>query len=324
LKAILIITFIFIHIAGFICGGKSDAVRTVTISLPKKTYKTYEPIELRYEWINRKNIIDSIYMYGLRYEVKYTITDEKGFVYKHTLNEILNEPDVLMYPFFLGPGDTLDKIITLNDFGKRYAYKLGEFIFGTIAYFPPGRYKVYATLNEHVNRDFKAPFNTNEIEFEVEDVDETGRQILELARNEKYSEAMSLYPENYFKEYLISWNILTKITEYMKAVFKDNHYKDTTSLPQMYQSFFETYPNSIYNLGDMFIINYLSVSSENMDEVYIKMNELLQKYPNTLIAKRIKSIFDTEKTTGQKLRIHELELRENAGLKNEAEPNNKK
>lgn len=271
-------------------------VTVVNISLPKKIYKMYEPIELQYEWINYKDEPDTIWaLFSSSAFIKQFITDEQGKVYKNNYMEL----DAMYMPqYFVAKGDTLKKTITLNHSGKKFADSMGEQYFHCFNYFPPGKYKVYSVIDRDVIKEYPEPIKTNEIEFEITGLTDQDENILALAQKEKYEEALNLYPSNYFDEHLMKSEINMRIKEFYKAGEMNERYKDTSVLPEKYEAFFEKYPNSLYNLGDGFLIRYLRVSSRDSAGAQLKMEELLNKYPGTNIARTVNEIMQRQNRTG--------------------------
>lgn len=268
----------------------------INISLPKKVYKLYEPIELQYEWINYKDEPDTIWaLFSSQAFIKQFITDEEGNVYKNNNWEM-----DAFYPaqYFVTKGDTLIKTITLNHSGKKYSDFVGKEYFHCSSYFPPGKYKVYSVIDRDVIKEYPKPIRTNEIEFEVTGLTVEDENILALAQQEKYEEVLRLYPSNYFEEHLLKSKINMHIKEFYKADVMNERYKDTSVLPVKYEAFFEKYPNSPYNLGDGFLIRYLMVSSRDSAGAQLKMEELLNKYPGTDIAGTVNEIIQRQNRTG--------------------------
>ena len=238
----LVIVFIALS-----CNKTTDTQKTnnsgtvVNISLTKKVYKEYEPIELLYEWINYKDKPDTIWSLTSPDYIKYFIFDDKGNQYGHKMMAL----DMAGGPeHIVNKGDTLKKIITLNHFGKKFSEKLDEAYFFGIRYFPPGEYKVYSVTYRDVIREYPEPIKTNEIEFEVEEPDDDDKDILALVQKERYEEALKLYPSNYFEEYIMNTEIRKHALEFIRTGDTYERYKHSSVLPGKYDAFFEKYPNS--------------------------------------------------------------------------------
>lgn len=270
-----------------------DTGTVVNISLPKKVYKEYEPIELLYEWINLKDKPDTIWSLTSQDYIKYFIFDDKGNQYgnKMMVLDVAGGPE-----YIVKKGDTLKKTITLNHFGKQFSEKLDEEYFNCLSYFPPGKYKVYSLTYRDLIREYPEPIKTNELGFEVEEPETNDKSILALVQKEKYEEALKLYPSNYFEEYIMNSEISKHVLEFIRTGDTYERYKHASVLPVKYDAFFEKYPNSLYNLNDMYIVRYLSFSSQDSAGIELKMIELLNKYPGTNISRTVTEIKNKQRT----------------------------
>lgn len=269
----------------------------VKISLPKDSYKMYEPIELQYEWVNHKDKPDTIWgVFEISEYTQFFITDENGKVYTNQssrLDIVHSRP-----AHYVQKGDTVAETITLNHIGIAFKGTFRESYFSCFSYLPPGKYRVYSVIEGDAARIYTKPMKTNEVEFEISELSERDEKVLALVRDEKYEEALLLYPGNYFEEYIMKAEMDSYFIKRFKAGETNERYKDTSKLPAMYSAFFDKYPNSPYNLSDNFISAYLRVSSIDSAGSQIKMQELLAKYPGTNISKTVNSLKKKELFTG--------------------------
>lgn len=291
----------------------------ITISLPKKTYKMYEPIQLHYKWINLKTKPDSIWgLFEMPQLILHYITDEKGESYTYSRYT----PDVAYKSprYIIAKDDTLQKAVILNDFGITHKNLPSGSYFSTMGYFPPGKYKIRAKIEGDITGLYPVPIKTNTVEFEVTENTDEDENILKLVKEEKYSEALERYPKNYFKEHIMYCDIGKYRIEFMRAGEDNDRYKDSSVLPLKYINFFDKYPNSLYNLGDLFIIGYLRVSSKDTAEMHIKMNELLNRYPGTSISITVNEIIKRESLWGRGVFIKGYHYKESMGKSKEVNP----
>ncbi len=275
----------------------NDIPRKVIISLPKYNYKSYEPINLTFEWINLQNNKDSIWgIFGQGNDfLKCFVEDEKGNKFNKK-NKILNSYIGIREPeYVLNTNDTLRRSITINDYAKPIQSR-AEFYFGNLGYFPAGKYKLYFIIDEDYGKKFNIPIRTNEIEFEISEINEFDSQILDLVRDKKYDVALTLFPNyNYFNEYLKYFNLNKYIGEYLSDKFEHKAYGQISTLLAKYNDFFKQYHNSQYILNDVFIYHYLSIGSEEYSSLLSKANKLMRMYPNTLIEYLLHDVSKREK-----------------------------
>lgn len=273
----------------------ADNNPAVNISLPKKTYKKFEPIELEFEWVNTKNSQDSIWaLFNSLQFIKYVFTDKNdNRIDRHSnkgLNIMMSDPS-----YILQPGDTLKRSMTINHFGQFYSDFNDGWYFHNAGYFPVGKYKVYAIIDEDLHKKYDIPIITNEIEFEITEIDETDKKVLELVKQKKYEDALKIYPSNYYKEYLMYFNVDKYFIDLLKTEMDNKRYDDKDKLIDKYKEFFNSYPNSLYNLNYTFISNYLSLNSSNINDVLHKKNELINSYPGTILEYVLKDMLKRNK-----------------------------
>lgn len=269
----------------------------VKISLPKDSYKMYEPIELQYEWVNHKDKPDTLWdVFELSELTHVFVTDENGKVYTNQprgLDKVTARPE-----HYVQKGDTVLETIALNHIGIAFKGTSRESYFSCYNYLPPGKYTVYSVIEDYSWRKYWEPIKTNAIEFEISELSERDEKVLALVRDKKYKEALQSYPGDYFEEYLMKFEMSEYFLERYKAGETNERYKDTSKFTAMYSVFFDKYPNSPYNLNDNFISGYLWVSSKDSAGSQVKMQELLAKYPGTNISKTVNSLKKKELFTG--------------------------
>lgn len=270
----------------------------VTISLPKEEYKMYEPVWLHYEWINYKDKPDSIWaLFSSTHYMKYFITDDKGNTYEQRLPEIA----LIGYTLtdVVNKNDTLKRAAIINHYGKKFEDYGRRSIFHLSAYFPPGEYTVYSVIDEDVPGKYPKPIITNKVQFEVVELSKEEEEVIRLAEAREFEKALLSFPDNYFKEHLMDAVLWKKIREFVNAGETNNTYKDTSTLASDYKTFFDMYPNSMYN--QTHIIFYLKVSSRDSASAVERMNELIAQYPNSNLSTLAGDIIKTEKRKNRSL-----------------------
>lgn len=267
----------------FAFNGNSlvDINPKVNISLPKKNYKQFEPIQLEFEWINSANRQDTIWALfeSLKY-IKYVITDSTGTRVDKPLNSGLHI--VMSKPaYILEPGDSVKRSMTINHFGQTYSnFKEGRY-FHNSSYFPIGKYKIHAIIDEDLNKKYEMPIVTNEVEFEISELDETDKKVLEQVKLRKYDLALETYPSNYFQEYLLYFSLINEMIKLIKAEQDNKEYSEMSELIYRFKHFFDSYPNSVYNLNYVFLSHYFSLNNKSKGEMVNDGNRLLNSYPNS-------------------------------------------
>lgn len=273
-------------------GAKAEGT-VVTISLPKKTYKMYEPILLEYEWINYKDKPDSIYALSTFSEyIEQHITDDNGK--ELPVRQVLDEADHNLTRI-INKNDTLHSVVDLCDYGKRLEYKLQYFLPAAFGYLPAGKYSAYSLIKHDAhNIIYDPPIKTNTIEFEVTQISPEEDSLLWNARRREFAEAYQKDDDNYFNEHIMYWEVTE---QYFLSLSGELEYNTAhrTKTANMYSKFIEKYPNSLYCMQRQFIIPYLQMASNDSSNDHIEMDRFTKKYPNTAIAKGIAEIIKTEK-----------------------------
>lgn len=268
------------HAAGEKFAGTEKS--GVSITLPKYTYKKFEPIELMFEWINIKDKNDSIWrIFNSPNCISYSIRKEDGS-YLETKKMMEHCSGMRRPEYILEPGDTIKRSMTINDAGEYYSNSKDGWYFWNTAYFPVGKYKLIASIDKDIGI-YDTPLKTNEVEFEVIDNDSEDMEVLELVRQRKYEAALKLYPSNYYREYLMHSIVHKYYGQYYGSISKSKSSPDSLTFILKYNDFFESYPNSLYNLHYVFISHYFSVNCKDPAKVEEKKRELLNKYPGTLL-----------------------------------------
>jgi len=253
--------------------GDSDLIE---LQLQKTVFKKYEPIEILVRYINTGNVNDSIYWMFDEYVdfINFDIKDEKG------IN--INEKETFYYTlgiavrpnYIVKPNDTLITTITLNGFGKKT--EESKTYFQYLNYFPVGRFNFRAIIYGDLHKTFTNPIETNDLEFEIVDIDESDMNVIDLNREGKFPEIQKNFSNNYFYEYALRENIRSNIGKYHKKEIA------ISVLENSYVEYFKMYPQSYYTIP--FLKQYLSlVSNDDATNLDYIAQELLSEHKNSMI-----------------------------------------
>lgn len=264
------------------------------VSLPKYSFKKFEPIEVLFKYINNGTQNDSIYRIfdDFLHLMKFNLIDEKGSIYK---DKYSFEPTLGLFQkpeHIVKPNDTLIVLMVFNNYGRK-ASNSDSLYFYNNAYFPPGKYTGYAYVENDYNykRTFNPPLKSNTIEFEIKDLNEEDKVILKYFKNNeigktfeqnKIDEILNDFSNNYFIEYI--WR------EKIRSILRKTKTKEANNdmLAEAYKEFFQEYPNSFYNIN--FIPRYLNlVTNHNSQSIMTNIFDLIYSFPNTIISYYLKN-----------------------------------
>lgn len=261
-----------------------DSSSGLKISLPKTEFKMYEPILVRFDYINKHKLIDTIYHNFAEIfdnTIKFYIRSEKNEIY----NTKLWSPMALLWDspqFFINPGDTL--IASMNLIFK-YGGKIPseDSSYNYFGYLEPGRFKFYAY-------DFIGgeEISSNELSFTVTDLNDEDKKVRDLIKNKNYKEVINNYPSNPFTEHVFI-NYFTK--EYPSQSW-DN---DLEKIKKSFFSFVQTYPNSFYNLNFGFIFSYFMMSANKINDIKDAISELEKNAEGSLLIEFLQNKYIREK-----------------------------
>ena len=187
---------------------------SLEVSLLKKEFKIFEPIDVLFKYINNGTENDSISRIfdDFLHLMKCNIVDEKGNVYK---DKYSFEPTLGLFQkpeHIVKPNDTLIALMVFNNYGRKTSNSDSLYFYNN-AYFPPGKYTGYAYVENDYNykRTFNPPLKSNTIEFEIKDLNEEDKVILKYFKNNeigktfeqnKIDEILNDFSNNYFIEYI--------------------------------------------------------------------------------------------------------------------------
>jgi hypothetical protein len=242
-----------------IAGHHNDKYE-IRISLPKYSYKKFEPVNLNIQVINHDTkqleLIEGFLPEEKECDV--TIIDENG---KTTGGNKI--PGELQFgytspSYIVQPGDTLFASMAINDWGKK-ANKYDSIYFH-YGYFECGKYTAYISRWFDLIPDNRQGFyvNSNKIEFEVTELNSEDKEVLRLLKQQKPGDSrflkdiVSIYPNTSFTEHIYAYYLKShsRILAYDKYDWEDNLESD-------YQDFITKYPNSSYLMNDLFVAPYI-------------------------------------------------------------------
>ena len=264
------------------------------VSLPKYSFKKFEPIEVLFKYINNGTQNDSIYRIfdDFLHLMKFNIIAEKGNIYK---DKYSFEPTLGLFQkpkHIVKPNDTLMVIMVLNNYGRKTSNSDSLFFYKN-TYFPPGKYTGYAYVENDYNykRTFNPPLKSNTIEFEINDLNKEDKEVLRFFKNNEISntfeqnkidEILNDFSNNYFIEYI--WR------EKIRSILRKTKTKEASNdmLAKAYKEFIQEFPNSFFNIN--YIPQYLNlVTDKNSQLIMENIFELIELFPNTIISYYLKN-----------------------------------
>lgn len=285
-----------------------DTEIKLDISLPKNTYKLYEPILAKCKLIN--NSSDTIRLYSefdeQLGEMNIIAKDKNGKIYNdNKLSEIftrsfrLNGANIIV-----NPNETLYVSMKINNWGEQVQLfelegrKLipktdNNSYFGQTGYYPVGEYNVFIELPNVRN------IKSNEVLFKVQELNTDDMIFLKLVKGGKIDEAIALYPENSFVEHSTAQKIAYLIK---KASMNELQDEDKQTLINLYKNIFEKYPETAYLNESNFLYPLIKALKENYKVGEVKEqitslidNVTLKKYlSNSITSRYIEKILNTK------------------------------
>lgn len=265
---------------------------TLTISLSKDEYKIFEPILVRFDYINNNSHYDTIYFNFYKYfeGIQFHITkidDNKAY------NDIMFPSPFLFGVgprYFIAPKDTFTVSMIMN---YRYGEPNIENYFGTMGYFEPGNYKVQA-------QDFFGStfIKTNTTYFKIVENDSVDMQILELARSKKYQDIVNNFPLSPYCEHALA------------MICSDMYSTETFNIPKddvidTYKNFINQYPSSFYNMNIEFVDSYFAKMTNKTESFSQLIDNSLVIGNGTLFEK-----FITNKAVKERLSKNFIKLKQ--------------
>jgi hypothetical protein len=268
----LILIFTFLIFLGFTCDKNikdnnqssnldsismkvNDSIKVYVI-LPRENYKKYEPLYVKIKIINRKKTDIDIYsifnLYSGGVNFYFISENDETLHYRNIPIESLYKN----YPIFrLSSYDTLVTSVPVNDF--IYPSNINEMFFDLSGHFIPGQYKMFALVNNG-----REVYSSDTVGFNVLDLGEEDKIILEKYKIISFDEIKSLFPSSVFDEHILAYKCAST--------------GDIDETISHYTEFFSIYPNSIYNLNYFFVFHYfykinIKYKIEDLDELIRKL-----------------------------------------------------
>lgn len=243
-----------------------------SLSLPKSKYKKYEPVIGYFELMNQS--LDTIKFYSEFQEsigqMSIIAKNSNGIEYNNNFISTFGTR-VFAYPLIiLPPKDTLLISMRLNNWGTSNDFNnIRNNIFGLYQHYPVGNYTVKVKLDN-------LGLTTNEVKFEVSDLDSADMDYLSMYKEGEFEEILSKYPEHTFNEHLLAEQI-----NLLKKYYKDESEKPTFNIVNsMYEEFLNKYPNSYYLFCLGFIKTLFNYYRKIGYSISSKINEMKLSYPN--------------------------------------------
>lgn len=254
----------------------SDNKYKMIMSLPKTTYKKYEPVVAKFDLINNDTLPLDIYYDIFWIEANYLFTikvvDNLGKIY--SVNQtpgdmmiVYKAPD-----YIIQPGDTFIISMPINNWGKENDTRhLGQF-----GYFPSGQTYEARFSNEQLT--------SNIVKFDVIELNKYDNDLLNLLNNWAVSEStLQMYEDNPFVEHIYA-------KYFLKSV--ENYYDFLTKYPSSYYMYYDRYMSKLYttqfidekNIEKIISNIKTSISSDQFNQflsnraIQERVNEILKMY----------------------------------------------
>jgi len=216
--------------------------------------------------------------------LQFSLSDDKKTSYRFHFGPQSVYFNLLNPTYILLPLDTLKISYNLNNMvGMQFADKYDQKYLDQKANYEPGKYKLYIQTEKNGKT-----LVSNEVEFEVTDIDAEDKSILELSKLKRYDEIIKKFPFNSLTEYVFIEKIkYLRYESYLKAEKKQDTKEIKDSIVTTIYEFLYKYPESYYGyrmVGEF--VHQLKDNFENMDDLinYLKSNftnSTFSKYLNT-------------------------------------------
>lgn len=280
----------------------SNGKHELGIDLPKKKYKEFEPIMLRFTLINHDTLplkIRDLFVHD--YNWSYLVfKDQNGKdVYKKA-NHPGIEPSYdidTIDTYIIYPTDTFYISIPINNWGKKVEFKKNKhkIIFNNYGFLKKGFYKfyyLYQLLPGFGEQQYdNHPIRSNEVSLYVEENNIEDLYFLKTILDSTikfadmaavYEEMQKKFPQSTYKEYMHQELIIRK------GINDDLCYD--------FEKFIYEYPDSPYLLNDRFIGKYIYLLCRDFTNVDEALSYLNTRISNKWILRYIsnrKRIFNT-------------------------------
>jgi hypothetical protein len=258
------------------------------MTLAKHYYKKYEPVIAKFELINNDSIplkVNGLFDPELQ-ETNIEITDNFGNTWKG--NKIIFQTSVAYKPqYVINPGDTFTISMPINNWAQKHEKNFmtdNDWYFNQFGYFPPGRkYNAFLYFSDRNIDIYGCELSSNEVEFEVVELEEEDVQLLEkyIVETNKFNykaldKVINAYPNNTFTEHVTARYLMNKYW----ALNSTKEY-DSNDVVIEYEQFMSKYPESQYLLNHRFMkafFSYYKLKNTTMAEIEkIIKNNLVSK-----------------------------------------------
>jgi len=265
----------------------------ILITLPKYTFKKYEPIMAQIKYINNNAFNDTLnYLFNeLSDDMIFTIKPLNGQNYSRVRLDF--SISFFPNPYIVQPNDTFIFSRNINRYGNKFQNT--PQYFSVHGFFLPGKYEVTAKGSNNNDN-----FISNSVEFDIVENSPEDNSILELLFNEDYQTIILKYPDNSLTEAVYAYYVHTSFTP--SPTYNDNFTKN--EIIDLYEGFFNKYPNSIYNYNPLFIYSLFGKISLQSSRIEDETEFFVNQYPNTALEKflnqeltksQIRKVYNTRK-----------------------------
>jgi hypothetical protein len=271
--------------------GYCEKKYELLISLPKYTYKKFEPIMLKAEMVNHDT--EALELWGNfvlpQTNVDVTIIDEKGKIFMEDKSGSEKFDIMRKIPsYVIQPEDTLFVTLRINNWGEEIRWKSdtdNDYYFAS-GYLEPGKYtaNISTFVKENLGLDKQIKVKSNNVNFEVTKLDKSDAELLKLFKKgdkynlKPYEEILNKYPDNPFTESVAAEYLSMKYF----SKYSDKDYIYINDLERDFQNFIDKYRNSIYLLNDRWLKPYIYKHFYNVETNNLNTN-LEQMYNDFII-----------------------------------------
>lgn len=262
--------------AGSYQYNKLDNKSQLNINLAKNEFKQFEPILANIQYINNHEKTDTIYFNFIDIHdraAQFYIKSEANVLYSKRIQEmpwlVYDKPQ-----YMVKTNDTFNVSMVVNhNYGERV--NKDNKVFNHYGYFKPGKYKLY--VEDKIGGEL---LRSNEVEFEVTELNDEDTEILRLAQDNKLQDIISNHINSVFAEHVFA--------QYCMNLYPyESEDKNISQLTEAYGGFIRQFPQSLYNENILFVDSYFDKITKQTNSLQWSMLEMKAKSENSLFIRFI-------------------------------------
>jgi len=259
--------------------SQSPRINALRISLAKTRYKQFEPILIKFTYVNETEQTDTIrqnFVDGME-ETDFKVRTAAGKIYSRRNPTPISSRGVYFNgpTCYLQPGDTLLASMILNKrYGEETTTALPFDLWGLLV---PGTYEVSAKTVIG-----SSEYETNVEKFEVIDLDEEDRQALQLVVDGNIDRLLIDFPQHPFIEHA-----LLRYVARLHMFYDDANPPDLDQTISDYRIFFDRFPNSYYCINMRVMKGFLGRLAYSTPNFMRQVSFVRDQFPGTLLYKTL-------------------------------------